>query len=201
MGQDSGSSLVGSTSTGLLDGLRSNDPAAWRRMVRLYGPVIYRWCRLAGLGDEDAADVGQEVLLAIARAIHRFRRDRNGDSFRGWLWTITRNEVRQFFRRHKDVPGAPGGSEAQARLAQLPEEPPGTTSSSAGPADAGRLLARVIELVRGEFSEQAWQSFWRTAALGQSPAEVAAALGTTPGAVRKAKSRILLRIREILGEM
>jgi RNA polymerase sigma-70 factor (ECF subfamily) len=39
------------------------------------------------------------------------------------------------------------------------------------------------------------------AAEGQAPAAIAAALGMTAAAVRKAKSRVLLRLREEVGDL
>ena len=40
------------------------DADAWRQFLRLYGPVVYGWCRHAGLQPADATDVGQEVFVA-----------------------------------------------------------------------------------------------------------------------------------------
>ena len=74
-----------SVASSLLLRLRADDPAAWRGLLHLYGPLVYRWCRRAGVGPEDARDVGQEVFRTVARKLADFRRDRAGDSFRGWL--------------------------------------------------------------------------------------------------------------------
>ena len=72
-----------------------------------------------GLRDDDAADVFQEVFQAVAAHLAGFRRDRAGDTFRGWLRTITRNKVNDHFRRRQREPGGVGGSEARVRLAQV----------------------------------------------------------------------------------
>ena len=47
-------------------------------------------------------------------------RSEQGDTFRGWLRTITRNKVRDHFRRWGREPGGAGGTEAQIRLARAP---------------------------------------------------------------------------------
>jgi hypothetical protein len=78
---------VGST---LLERLRAGQTDAWERLARLYGQTVYVWCRGAGVPEADAADVSQEVFAAVARHLADFRREGPGDSFRGWLWTITR---------------------------------------------------------------------------------------------------------------
>src|SRR5262249_61127710 len=34
-----------STSRSLLERVRADDPAAWERLVGLYSPLVYHWCR------------------------------------------------------------------------------------------------------------------------------------------------------------
>ena len=111
---------VGST---LLERLRAGQTDAWERLARLYGPTVYVWCRRAGVPEADAADVSQEVLAAVARHLADFRRERPGDSFRGWLWTITRNKVRDHWRRHVDQVQASGGTTAQEVGAMVGQNP------------------------------------------------------------------------------
>jgi RNA polymerase sigma-70 factor (ECF subfamily) len=57
-----------------------------------------------------------------------------------------------------------------------------------------------VELVRGEFEERTWQAFWLTVIDGRSTAAVAAQTGVTPAAVRQARSRILRRLKEEVGD-
>src|SRR5947199_10678979 len=109
------------TSRSLLQRARAADAGAWDRLVALYGPLVLHWCRRWGLREEDAADVFQEVFQAVAAHLAAFRRDRSGDTFRGWLRAITRNKVNDLFRRREREPAGAGGSEARARLAQVPE--------------------------------------------------------------------------------
>src|SRR5262245_50823179 len=117
-GQTEGSSPP--TSPSLLERVQAQQGPAWQRLVRLYGPVVYGWCLAARLTPEDAADVGQEVFLAVSRSVAHFRRDRPGDSFRGWLWTITSHKVCDFRKRNRRRVQAAGGSNAQEQLARLP---------------------------------------------------------------------------------
>ena len=63
------------------------------------------------------------------------------------------------------------------------------------------MCHRALELLRGEFAAQTWQAFWRTAVDGQSAPAIAAELNMSPAAVRKAKSRVLHRLKEELGEL
>jgi len=68
------------------------------------------------------------------------------------------------------------------------------------PAVSG-LYHRALDLIRSEFAEQACQAFWKTAIEEQPSTAVAAELGMTAAAVRKAKSRILRRLKEEVGDL
>ena len=187
------------TSRSLLDRARAADAAAWGRLVALYGPLVLHWCRRRGLQDEDAADVFQEVFQAVAANLGRFRKERPGDTFRGWLRTITSSKVQDHFRRRAREPGGVGGSAALTRLAQVPAPPPDDEAAVEERAER-RLFHRALAAIVGEFEERTWSAFWRTAVEGRPPKDVAAELAMSPGAVRVAKSRVLQRLREELGE-
>jgi RNA polymerase sigma-70 factor (ECF subfamily) len=174
--------------------VKALDPAAWRRLATVYGPAVYRWARRAGLRGEDAADVTQEVFRVVATYSKRLQHGRPGNTFRGWLWTITRNKVRDFWRAHANHPAAIGGSDSQGMFLLVQNEESG--SSSGPPADS--LLRRATEIIRAEFEEGSWQAFWRVTIDGRSPADVAAELGVSANAVYLARSRILRRFRELL---
>ena len=97
----SGSAVsVGSTSTDLLAQVKVRDPMAWTRLVELYGPFIYSWCRRSGIKAEDARDVVQEVLGSVVSDIDDFRGHGPPGQFRAWLRTITRRRIADHFRRH-----------------------------------------------------------------------------------------------------
>jgi RNA polymerase sigma-70 factor, ECF subfamily len=194
----SGASVPASTSLSLLERVRADEAGAWGRLVQLYGPLIYRWCRRWHIAPEDAADVSQEVFRTVVARIGDFRRDRPGDSFRGWLWTVTRNKIGDHIRRQDRQPGALGGSDAQQRFLQLPDTLPAGEEDS---ADCRSLVHRALDLIRGDFEERTWQAFWRTAVGGEAPKDVAAALGVGVDAVRMAKSRVLRRLRDELPDL
>ena len=161
-----------SISSTLLDQLRSRRPQAWQRLVRLYGPVIYRWCRRSNLRAEDAADLAQEVLAAVMIHLPEFRRDRAGDSFSGWLATITRNKIREHYRRRQGKPDARGGSTAAASRWRKSRSRPNVRRRvfPAGRTDGGLPVAAGAGVnVRAEFETRTWDAFWRVSVAGQSP--------------------------------
>lgn len=186
------------TSPSLLAGVQDNRAGAWERLVDLYAPLVYHWCRRCNLSPEDTADVFQEVFRSVAQHVRDFSRDREGATFRGWLRTITRNKVRDHFRRRHGEPEAPGGSSAQARLHAVvsPE------LAEDDPEEQGlvyRQLHRTLDAIRGEFEDRTWRAFWAVQIDGRGTDEVGAELGLTASAVRKAKFRVLRRLRERMG--
>src|SRR6185437_8502768 len=82
--------------------------AAWQEFVQLYGPVVYGFARHRGLQDADAADLMQEVMRSVSAAIGRLDYDRSRGTFRGWLFTITRNKVFSFLSARRIRPQASG---------------------------------------------------------------------------------------------
>ena len=187
-----------STDTSLLGRVRAKDPQAWERVVALYGPVVYGWCRRSGLRAPEAADVVQEVFQAVARAISTFRREQTGDTFGGWLWRITRNKLLDHGRVKRRQVDAVGGDEQLQWLAQIPGEGTVGSGSTSGVGENGRLLRRALDLIRSEVKPQSWNAFWRTAVDGRDPAEVAPELGMSRNAVYIARSRVFQRLRQEL---
>jgi len=199
-GSGSSSELPGSTASSFLERVKAHDAQAWGQLAALYGPLVYSWARRAGLKPEDAADVVQEVFRAVVTHIMGFRRDRPGDSFRGWLWTITQNKLRDYWRREGAQPEAAGGTDAQQRLLQVPASADSLSAESVGSAEA-TAFRLAVETIRPQFAERSWQAFWRVVVEGQCPADVAADLSMSVNAVYVARSRILSRLRQELGDL
>jgi RNA polymerase sigma-70 factor (ECF subfamily) len=190
-----------SLSTSLLLRVVALEPEAWERLVRLFGQTIYRRCRRRGLSPEEAADLLQEVFLAAAKSVARFRRDGPGASFRAWLWGIARHKLKDHWEARANGPAAQGGTDAQRRLAELAAgDEQDQANDERGGEEAG-LVRRAVDLVRSEFEERTWQAFWRFEVDGLPAAEVAGELGMTPNAVHIAVYRVRKRLREEFGDL
>ena len=187
------------TSLTLLRRLRANEPDAWHVFVRLYTPLLYHWCVRSGVQGADADDVLQEVFRATAARLETFRRDRQGDTFRGWLRVVTRNMILLHFRRSGRQARGSGGTDALVKLQEVPDD--AGLSEADDEAEMDGLRWRALEIVRGEFEERTWQMFWLTFVDDRSPVDVAPELGVTPAAVRKAKSRVLHRLKEEFADL
>ena len=179
------------------------DADAWREFVQLYGPVVYRFARNRGLQDADAADLMQDVLRSVARNAHRMEYDPKRGTFRGWLYTVTRNKIYNFLSAQRHRPAR----HRRHRRPRAARRDPGPRGRTAGRTPSGRrstsarLSARAMERVKDEFQPATWQAFWETAVEGKAAAEVGVGLKMTPGAVYVAKSRVLARLRDEVKKM
>jgi RNA polymerase sigma factor, sigma-70 family len=166
-------------------------PGARDRLLGLLQPLVLRYCR-ARIGNREsvmgsADDVAQEVCLAVVTALPGYQL--KGLSFRAFVYGIAAHKVADTFRamgRNRcdpvaEVPDAPvvhGGPEAQVlareRLDRL-----------------SRLLDRLTPRQR--------EVLVLRIAVGLSAEETAAAVGSTPGAVRVTQHRALNRLRAEIG--
>jgi RNA polymerase sigma-70 factor (ECF subfamily) len=185
------------TSLSLLDRARHHDEPSWQRLVTLYGPLVEHWCRRGGARPEDAADLAQEVFLAVSQGLERFER-RGPGSFRAWVRGITRHKLLDCYRRAERQAAAAGGSTALERLLDIPDPQPGSDEDA---DEMSELYRRALDLIRGEFEERTWQAFWLTAVEGREAPAAAAKLGMSPVAVRIARSRVLARLRAEADEL
>lgn len=65
----------------------------------------------------------------------------------------------------------------------------------------GGVVLRALEQIRHEFQPQTWAAFWRTVVDGQTTQVVANELNLSTSSVRQAKSRVLRRLRQQLGDL
>jgi RNA polymerase sigma-70 factor (ECF subfamily) len=186
------------TSLTLLQRAIGRDPDAWQRLVHLYRPLVVAWCLRAGVRFDDTDDVAQEVFRVVAGRLADFRRDRPGDTFRGWLRAITRNLSIAHYRRGLNRPAGAGGTEARLLLAEVPAD---DTATPDPPEELSNLYRRALELVRAEFEDRTWQMFWQVVVEEKSPADTATQMGVSTAAVRQAKSRVLRRLKEEVGDV
>lgn len=186
-----------STPASLVHDARANRASAWSELVERYSALVYNQCRMMGLTADEAADVTQETFAAAYSGIDGFRKQCASDSFRKWLQGVARNKTRDYFRQQKKrLAEAQGGSQALRRMLEIAAET--SVGGTAPPGDATLWVRRALTVIEADFHPNTWQAFWRTAIDQQAAPEVAEELGMTPEAVRKAKSRVLQRLRDEL---
>jgi len=151
------------------------------------------------LQDADARDLCQEVLLTVARAVHRWDPDPARGSFRGWLSRIARNLLVNFLTRQR-APRGSGSTSVQELLEAKPSTDPSATALFEDEYRR-RVFQWAAQEIHSQFNPATWQAFWQTAIEGRPPNMVASELGLTVGAVYIARSRILARLRQRIEQL
>jgi RNA polymerase sigma-70 factor (ECF subfamily) len=174
----------------LVSQAKTGDRVAAEQLIAQLRPRVFRYVLARVLDPHLADDVTQEVTLTMVRALPRHVEQ--GRPFTAWVFGIAANKVsearRANNRRRETVSDAV--PDAAADAAMEPEQVALRLETSTRVA---RLLATLPE-------QQAEILRLRVAA-GLSAEETADVLGMTPGAVRVAQHRALLRLRATAGEV
>jgi RNA polymerase sigma-70 factor (ECF subfamily) len=196
VGQAEPESLNQDTSASFLADLCDQDPLAWERFVDIYGPLIYGWCRRAHCSPDVAGELLQRILIKVWAGLKTFRSA--DSSFRSWLAVVTRNALIDFFRSEQGKAIAPGGTDAWQRLNALPAAIERSTEIL--DEDVRNLALRALQIVSTTLPPESQRIFELAIVQNRPAPEVAALVNCSPAAVRKAKSRLLQKLRETLGE-
>jgi RNA polymerase sigma-70 factor, ECF subfamily len=191
-GFDKLSTPMDTTPATLLERLRQEpDEKSWSRLVQLYTPLLFFWARRSGETEHDAADLVQDVFVALVQALPTFAYDPSSGKFRNWLRTLLLNKLRDRHRRDARR------SEANARHVREGELPDG--AEAFWEAEYQKELARrALQLMQEDFAPNTWKACWETVVQGRPADEVARELGISENAVYIARCRVLRRLRQEL---
>jgi RNA polymerase sigma-70 factor (ECF subfamily) len=170
------------TDPALVAAYRDGDERAAAELVRRHAKALGRFLYSMGAWQEDLEDLTQETLF---RAFRRIDSWRGGASFRSWLLTIGSNLLRDQVRKRK-------GRLVSIDDREIPDHADPHADLAAGEAEdrVREGLARLPRLQREVFLLRAQQ--------GSDYEEIAAVLGTTPGAARVHYHHAVKRLKELV---
>jgi RNA polymerase sigma factor (sigma-70 family) len=187
------------TSSSLLERIKARSEEDWQQFVKLYCPIIYRWCQQKwGLQQADAEDVVQDVFQKVANSINSFAKDGEKASFRRWLKTIALNSLRDVIRRLPPGGKGVGGDDDPMKLLSAAEAFAVDDNDDSAVDDERELVRGVTETVLARCKEQNCLAFIQVVVEGKSPSEVAENLGVSANTVYLAVSHIKHRIKKAL---
>ena len=178
-----GSSKPDSTSDpALVAAYRGGDERAAAELIRRHSVALGRFLNSLGAEHEELEDLVQETLF---RAFRRVDSWRGGASFRTWLLTIGSNLLRDEVRKRKGklVP-------IDDRDIADDSDPHADLAAAEAHDRVKEGVARLPRLQREVFLLRAQQ--------GTDYEEIAAALGTTPGAARVHYHHAVKRLKELV---
>jgi RNA polymerase sigma factor (sigma-70 family) len=164
------------------------DADAWRAFVTIYAPLVCQYARRRGLQDADAADLTQDVLGEVARAIRSFEYHPARGRFRNWLLTIARRQYGRFHeRRARNQEKALDDQD----LVQVEDD---RTEVEWNDAFNARVLREALRRIQPSFEPTTWRAFECVWLENRSAAETAEILSLRIDLVYIAKSRVLKRL-------
>ena len=98
---------------------------SWEEFFNTYWELIYNVARRAGLSEADAQDIVQETILKVHNSLDRFEYNRKRGTFKGWLRTVTRSRLNDFFKKQQRRPALNRPLEEAADELQNLEDPEG----------------------------------------------------------------------------
>lgn len=182
------------TSTTLLKDIAAADSARWPEFVSRYRPMMIAYLK-THFPAVDADDMVQETLIALAKALPRYRYDPDETGrFRNYLTGILRN------RALKSCERADRDRAFMADLMDGAVPSPPTSAEKADVAWRESLLEIAMRqlLADEQIPDKSKQMFQRLAVDGVAVKEVAAEYGASIDSVYQTKSRMMARLREIV---
>lgn len=178
------------TGTPLLDAARAGDRGALEALLARHQAQIYRFSRAMCDNPEDAGDVLQDTMLALARHVSSIR----GPSLSTWLYAVARSGCAKKRRRSRFAPA----HTLDVHDATLPVADPGRSP------EASLASARLDLALQDAIASL--EPMYREVLLlrdveGMSAAEVAATLGVREGAVKSRLHRARRQVRDALAPL
>lgn len=180
-----------STDQELLLACRSGDESAWEALINRYQRLIYAIPRRAGLADDQAADVFQEVFTTLFQKLDEIEQP---ERLHAWLVTTARRKTWRYIVKAKENVSL-ADDQVEQEFLNLPDSAPlaedvmlrleqqhGVRTAVAALDERCRKL---IEMLFYQAEVPAY-------------AEIAASLGTSAGSIGPTRARCLEKLQRLL---
>jgi RNA polymerase sigma-70 factor (ECF subfamily) len=174
----------------LLAAARGGDRRALEALLERHQAQVYRFGMKMCRDPEDAKDVLQDTLLAMARGVRDFR---GASSLSTWLYTIARSYCIKKRRRGKFEPEAERSLDTDAAVEAARLAAPGLEPDE---ALAGREVEGALERAIASLDPMYREVLLLRDAEGLTAPEVAEVLGLSVEAVKSRLHRARLAVRE-----
>ncbi|MEO8428737.1 MAG: sigma-70 family RNA polymerase sigma factor [Verrucomicrobiota bacterium] len=172
---------------------------SWKDFFDTYWRLIYHHASHAGLNDQQAQEVVQETIIAVARQMKDFNYDPDIASFKTWLYRIVQRRIADQFRKE---------ARHAANIQALSDDEPGTNALEQIPDPASlepdaawnaewesNLASAAAERVKRQVKQRHFQIFEYHVLQGHSAPKTANDLKTNAATVYWIKHRVGRRLR------
>lgn len=170
----------------LIHRAQAGDQAAIEELDRRFRPELRRYANRRLGNDADADDVAQSALAKAMTRLHQFKTDTtHSNSFRGWLFQVTRSTIVDWTRKQQRQPQL---VQDDLALSQHPQP----ENSAIEPTESCPLFA----FARQRLTKLEYHVLWMKYVQRMEDQHIARAIRKTPGATRV----MLTRIRKKLAD-
>ncbi len=180
------------------------DQKSWDEFHRTYWRLIYGVGLKSGLRHEEALDVVQETILAIAKQSREHRYDPKAGSFKVWLMNMTRWRIGDQFRRRAKDTAMNKFDDDDRKTATLDRFADPKAEKLEGIWDIEwkqNIADRAIATVKQRVSPRQFQIFDAYVVKGWSVKKVMTELGVSMAQVYLAKHRVGGLIKKEIAEL
>jgi len=173
---------------------RAGNQAAWDQLVARYQRLIYAVPRRAGLNDEQAADVFQEVFVTLFEKIDEIQQP---DKIRSWIVTTAKFKTWATVRASKGLYSPESEEEMEHEMANLADAAPLADDVLIELEQQHQIRTAIKEL------EERCQRILTMLYLNTSPSsysEVAEAVGVGETSISPLRSRCLKKLEKLLNK-
>ncbi len=178
------------------------DQRTWNEFYQTYWRLVYSVATKSGLTREEAFDVVQETIIAIARQVQKGQYDPRAGSFKAWLLQMTRWRILDVFRARKRQPSLSnqGNSESEdsqnLAMERLTSEKDNLLEGIWDREWRDNISSAALERVKAKVSPRQFQFFDCYVMKGWGVKKTAQALGINAAQVYLAKHRVGSLVRK-----
>jgi len=176
----------------LVKACRAGDQDAWNELVERYQRLIITIPRRAGLSEEQASDVFQEVFLTLFEKLEEIREP---DKIRSWMVTTAKFKTWGIVRGEKGFRGPETEEEMEQEMAGLADTSP-LADELLIEAEQQHLIRTALNLLEERCRTILSMIYMRAVAASYS--EVAEAIGVGETSISPMRSRCLQKLAKIL---
>lgn len=184
---------LGNGDASLVARCRKNDQSAWDELVDRYQRLIFAIPRRAGLNDEQAADVLQDVFLTLFEKIGEIEQP---ERIRSWMVTTAKFKTWAVVRSSKGFHSPETEEEMEAEMASLRDNAP-LADDVLIELEEQHLIRTALTTIEERCRTILSMIYLRDPAA--SYVEVAAAIGVGETSISPLRSRCLKKLEKALG--